>query len=177
MKIAVGSKNPVKIKAVKNVLSKFYRDLEVISVEVDSGVPDQPVGEETIKGAINRAKSALRLEKVDLGVGIEAGLFEVPGTITGYVDVQWCAIADNKGRITLGCGSGFEYPPEVLRRVFDEKKEIGEIMDEVTGIKDLGEKYGAIGILTKGVLDRTTMTEECVLMAMIPRVNEKFYFG
>ncbi|MHC1566343.1 MAG: DUF84 family protein, partial [Candidatus Syntropharchaeia archaeon] len=40
MRIAVGSKNPVKIKAVKNVLSKFYRDLEVISVEVDSGVPD-----------------------------------------------------------------------------------------------------------------------------------------
>ena len=59
MKVVVGSKNPVKLNATRNILEKIYDDLEVSSVDVDSGVPDQPFGlDETIKGAVNRAKNA-----------------------------------------------------------------------------------------------------------------------
>ncbi|MGZ7120124.1 MAG: DUF84 family protein, partial [Methanobacterium sp.] len=51
MKIAVGSKNPVKVKAVLNVLKAIYGQVDVMGVDVDSGVPHQPFGkDETIQG-------------------------------------------------------------------------------------------------------------------------------
>ncbi len=174
MIIIVGSKNPIKLNATKNILTRIYGEIEISSLEVDSGIPDQPFGlDETIKGAVNRAKKAYSID-VDLSVGIESGLIETPNTITGYIDLQWCAIFDGD-RITLGVSSGFEYPPEVLKEVLSGV-EVGDVMDRVTGINDLGQKKGAVSHLSHGLLDRTENTEQCVLTAMIPRMNEKIYF-
>lgn len=174
MMVKVGSRNPVKIQATRNVLEKIYDDLEVHPANVDSGVSDQPIGlVQTIKGAVNRSKGAY-LQDCDLGVGIESGLLKTPHTITGYVDLQWCAIYDGE-KITLGVSAGFEYPPMVVEEVL-KGKEVGDVMDQLTGVDDLGEKMGAVSYLSKGMLDRTGNTEQCLLMAMIPRMNEKVYF-
>ena len=174
MKVVVGSRNPVKVKATENILKKIYEDLEVLPLNVDSGVPDQPFGlDQTIQGAINRAKNAYSPE-FDLSVGIESGLMEVPNSLTGYVDLQWCAVFDGN-RTTLGVSSGFEYPPCVVEKVL-KGFEVGDVMDQVTGISNLGEKSGAVSYLSRGLLNRTENTEQCVLTAMIPRLNEKVYF-
>lgn len=175
MIVQVGSENPVKVQATRNVLNKFYRNINISSVHVHSGVPDQPIGlDQTIEGAINRAKEAC-LPGCDLGVGIESGLQEAPHTITGYVDMQWCALYDGD-KITLGVSAGFEYPPTVVDKVL-KGKEVGDVMDELTGVENLGEKMGAISYLSQGNLNRTSNTEQCVLMAMIPRLNKGIYFS
>lgn len=174
MKIAVGSKNPVKVKAVGEVLKKIYGKFSVTGVDVDSGVPHQPFGmEETIQGAINRAKNSFS-SNFDLSVGIESGLMETPNSLTGYIDLQWCAIFDGD-KITLGVSAGFEYPPLVIKEVL-KGKEVGDVMDKVTGVDNLGQKAGAVSYLSKGMLDRLENTRQCVLTAMIPRMNEKIYF-
>jgi inosine/xanthosine triphosphatase len=174
MIVTVGSQNPVKIQATLNVLKKVYKDLEVHSAEVDSGVPDQPIGlDQTIEGAVNRAKKSYS-QNCDLSVGIESGLLETPHTITGYVDLQWCAIFDGK-KVTLGVSAGFEYPPRVVEEVL-KGIEVGNIMDELTGIDHLGKKMGAVSYLSHGMLDRVGNTEQCVLMAMIPRMNSEIYY-
>jgi inosine/xanthosine triphosphatase len=174
MQITVGSKNPVKLQATRNVLEKIYSELTVRAVEADSEVPDQPLGlDQTIEGAINRAKNAYTPD-IDLSVGIESGLMKTPHSLTGYLDLQWCAIYDGE-KITLGVSAGFEYPPMVLEEVL-MGKEVGDIMDRITGVNDLGEKNGAVSHLTRGILNRTENTEECVLMAMVPRMNEEVYF-
>jgi inosine/xanthosine triphosphatase len=174
MQVTVGSKNPVKLKATRNVLEKINSELTVKAVDAASGVPDQPFGlDQTIEGAINRAKNAYTPD-IDLSVGIESGLMETPHSLTGYLDLQWCAIYDGE-KITLGVSSGFEYPPEVVKEVL-KGKEVGDIMDRVTGVNNQGEKTGAVSYLSKGILNRTGNTEQCVLMAMIPRMNENVYF-
>lgn len=62
MKIIVGSLNPVKLNATRNILMKIYDTIEISSIDVDSGVSDQPFGlDETIKGAVNRAKDLIQL--------------------------------------------------------------------------------------------------------------------
>lgn len=174
MKVVVGSKNPVKLNATRNILDKIYDDLEVTAIEAESEVPDQPFGlDQTIKGAINRAENAFS-EEYDLSVGIESGLMEIPNSITGYIDLQWCAIFDGE-KITLGVSSGFEYPPNVIKEVLNGV-EVGDVMDRVTGIEDLGQKKGAVSHLSHDMLDRTENTEQCVLTAMIPRMNDEIYF-
>lgn len=110
---------------------------------------------------------------MDLSVGIESGLMETPNTLTGYIDLQWCAIYDGD-KITLGVSSGFEYPPKVIKEV-KSGIEVGDVMDRVTGVNNLGQKKGAVSHLSHGLLDRTENTEQCVLTAMIPRMNSNIY--
>lgn len=53
IKIAIGSKNPVKIKACHNVAEKIWGEVEVLSFAVPSGVAEQPLTEkETIQGVL-----------------------------------------------------------------------------------------------------------------------------
>lgn len=175
MKVIVGSKNPVKSQAVENILKKIYpsEEVEVLSREVDSGVPDQPLGQdETIQGSVNRAKNAYS-DEFDLSVGIESGLVPAKETITGYVDMQWCAIYDGE-KVTLGVSAGFEYPPHVVEEVL-KGREVGHVMDELTGVDNLGKKRGAVSFLTNGLLDRVGNSEQCVLMAMVPWMNSDLY--
>lgn len=179
MRVAVGSLNPVKVEAVRRVMVKIYGEsrVEVEGFKVSSGVPVQPLGEETVRGAVNRAKEALKAGKADLGVGIEAGLFPVKGTLTGYMDFQWCAIIDRDGKLTLGCGPGFEMPPPVVEGVLKGEGEVGSLLERMFNVERIGETIGAIGLLSRGILDRTRLTEQAVLMAMIPRINREIYFG
>ena len=171
MKVAVGTRNPVKVAAVENVFMRIYGDVKVEGRKVSSGVPAQPFGSDVVKGAIARAKNAYKSGSYDYGVGIEAGLSDVEGYI---LDVQFCAIYDPADGITLGCGSGFQYPPIVLSQVL-AGREVGDVMSELSGIERLGKKLGAIGYLSHGLLDRTQLTEQSVLMALIPRINPRLY--
>ena len=174
MKVMVGSLNPVKLNATRNILEKIYGEIDISSKDVDSGVPDQPFGlDQTIEGAINRAKMSYTNE-YDLSVGIESGLMQTPNTLTGYIDLQWCAIFDGEN-ITLGVSSGFEYPPEVIKEVLSGV-EVGNVMDRITGVSNLGTKKGAVSHLSRDMLNRTENTEQCVLTAMIPRMNKELYF-
>jgi inosine/xanthosine triphosphatase len=175
--VAVGSSNPVKVKAVERAFAQFYK-VTVLMVNVPSEVPPQPVGlDMTIKGAISRARNAITASKeAEFGVGLEAGLLHVPSTLSGYMDQQFAAIVDRNGRVTLGGGPSFEYPSAIVSRVLGEGIEVGTAMDQLTGVEELGQKQGAIGYFSKGRLDRTSLTEQAVLMALLPRVNQGLYF-
>lgn len=169
LRVRVGSKNPNKIRAVEETISMFYEKYEIEGMAVDSGVSEQPFGEETIKGAVNRAKNAIG--DADIGIGIEAGIFERDGRC---FDVQYCAIIDKRGKITIGHGPGFYYPESVIKLVKDGMS-ISEAMREITGVEDIGYKEGAIGFLTEGKYTRKELTETAVLMAFVPRIKKELY--
>ncbi len=170
--VCVGSENKVKINAVENVFSKLFRQVLVKGINVETKVPEQPMEKDVIDGAMERAKASAT-EECDFGVGIEAGLF-FNKSIQRYFDVQYCAVIDKSNRMSLGHGSGFCYPPEIIE-VVKRKKTISQAIEERYGIKDVGSKEGAVGYLSKGMLNRTKLTEQAVLMAMIPRIRRELY--
>ncbi len=174
MRVHVGSSNPVKLEAVKRVFTHAFskENIDVVLVPVEPGVPAQPLGDEVARGAVARARAAL--QDADYGVGIEAGLI-YHQALKLYFDVQFCAIVDREGRVTVGHGPGFVYPPRVLRAVLKEGKTVGQAMEALTGIERIGHKMGAIGFLSKGLLDRTQLTEQAVLMALLPRLRPDLY--
>jgi inosine/xanthosine triphosphatase len=171
IRMHVGSENPVKVRAVRNVVRGRYRQVQVSGVAVESGVPAQPKAMETVAGAVNRARAAIG--DADFGCGIEAGLFwsEAAGT---HLDVQYCAVVDKMERVTIGHGPGFAYPDRVINDV-QLGKTVEEAMRRLTGQKDIGQKQGAIGYLTKGKLDRTELTEMAVIAALVPRIRKGLY--
>ena len=172
MLVRVGSENPSKIRAVKMVFERIFNfEMEFQGVAVDSGVPPQPVGEDTVRGAKNRAVKALG--EADYSVGLEAGLFW-EGEMGEYVDRAYCAILDKFGRMTFGHSGGFIYPPEVIRMV-KSGLEVGEAMERISGIEEIKKKMGAIGYLSKGIINRDEFNAQAVLMAMIPRIRPELY--
>ncbi len=172
--VHVGSENKVKVKSVEKVFSKLFRRIQVKGMKVKVNVPEQPMEKEVIEGAMGRAKAALS-EECDFGVGIEAGLFW-NDLANKYFDIQYCAVIDKGNRITYGHGSGFYYPEDVIKLV-KQGKTISQSIETIYGIKDVGRKMGAIGYLSKDILDRTKLTRQAVLMAMIPRIRRELYEG
>src|SRR4051812_41076829 len=95
--VAVGSKNPVKVGAVRAVLTPFTPSVRVEGISVASTVADQPFGDdETIRGALARASAARDAIGADLGIGIEGGVVELSdGSMR---TCAWAAIVDRDGR-------------------------------------------------------------------------------
>ena len=169
LKVGVGSDNPIKLTAVESVMRSVYGDVEVIGRKVATSVPSEPCGDEVERGAIDRARASLT--ENDLGVGIEAGIFEHRGAL---YDVQFCAIVDNMDRITLGHGSGFQYPPAVIE-LLRKGSTVGHAFQDLYDQERTGRGSGAIGFLTHGLLKRSELTQQAVVAAMVPRMRKELY--
>jgi len=105
LKVAVGSKNPVKIEAVKKAFEKVFScEIEIIGISVSSDVSDMPMSfEEMVKGSKNRARRAIKKVNADYGVGLEGGFEngEVGTFLSGFI-----AIINKQGVWGYGQGRG-----------------------------------------------------------------------
>ncbi|HEX9906848.1 MAG TPA: inosine/xanthosine triphosphatase [Thermoplasmata archaeon] len=173
IKVAVGSTNEVKISAVRNIFTQAFGLVEIVGIDPKNDVGRQPMEEQVIRGSEERARSAIDGTKADYGVGIEAGLF-FNKQLGKYIDIQYCTIVDSAGRMTVGQGPGFEYPPDVVKAVL-KGETVGDTMSKITGIERIGHKMGSVGYLSDGMIDRTSLTELAVLMALIPRIRKELY--
>lgn len=161
--VALGSTNPVKREATEKAFKKAFGEVNVVPVKVDSKVPPQPVGEQALIGALNRASASLKLvPDAEFGVGIEGGLFTFSKSyyLSGFV-----AIVDRSGRISTGMSGWFECPNGFVSRLL-KGEELGDLMDELTGRKETKKKEGAIGFFTRGIVNRSDLYEHGVLMAL-----------
>ncbi len=175
-RVAIGSKNAVKVRAVKKAWTSMMGEAEFLSIDPPR-YTHQPVGlDETLDLARMRARYSLEQVGADYGVGIEAGLIKVYGGITGYIDTQVCVILDRNGLETIGFSAGFEFPPQATARAVRERVELGKTMEELCKRRDIGRMLGAVGVLTRGVITRTDLSFQAVVMALIPRINARLYF-
>ncbi|MBH0230190.1 DUF84 family protein [Halobacillus yeomjeoni] len=150
MKIYVGSQNPTKIDSVKRVFSEY----EVIGMDVESKVAAQPFSDdETLEGAINRARECAFFDKCDLGIGLEGGVMEIEGDL--YL-CNWGALVDSKENVYTASGARIPLPDEI-KADLEKGKELGEVMDEFANKNDVRKNEGAIGIFTNGSIQREEM--------------------
>ncbi len=173
-KIIVGSTNPVKYQATKEAFDLVGRPVEVKSVDVGSGVSDQPTTDsEAIRGAINRAKNAIERFGGGVGLGLEGSTHD---TEYGMFLTGWACILNEEGSKYLGGGGRLKLPEKVARRL-REGEELGPIMDEITGEEDVKKGPGAIGIFTRGVITRTTAYRDALIFAMAEMLRPDLYQG
>lgn len=177
MKINVASKNPVKVEAVREILVDYpdFRDYDVCGIETNSGVSEQPKSlEETVQGAINRARAVFNGSVYSFG--IESGLMLVPQTKTGSMDFCACAIYDGDN-YNLGLSCAFEFPTKVTQMIHDDGIDANEAFYRLglTTNKKIGSSEGAIGMLTKGRMSRKDYTKQAIQMALIHLENRKLY--
>lgn len=172
-RVAVGSTNPVKVAAVRAVLVAVGASAEITATGVPSTVRDQPVGDdETIRGAIARARAAREATDAELGVGIEGGIVELPdGSMR---TCAWAAVVDADGR--TGIGGSLAMPlPSAVAELVRGGLELGHAMDRYVNERDTKRGKGAVGILTAGLVDRQRAYESLVSYAMAPFLTPGLY--
>lgn len=173
MRVAVGSRNPVKVAAAERALGELADVVDAVGV--DSGVAEQPRGiDATLAGARNRARRAHGAGEYDLGVGIEGGVAEFGPTDRLFL-VNWAAVTDGE-RLEAGAGPGLPLPERIARRVRDGG-ELGPVMDDVVGRTGVKREEGAAGILTGGHTDRETALVQAVATALGPFVTDHYRTG
>ena len=170
MKIKVGTKNKAKLDSVIEIIEDYphLKNSEIEGVSTDSGVSDQPKSlEETINGAINRAKGIFL--DCDYSIGIESGLMSVPMSKSGYMDVCVCAIYDGR-ECHLGLSSAWEFPdPSVTNLMINDGLDMSQAINKagMTKNENIGSAEGVIGILTKGRMTRKEYTKQALRTALI----------
>jgi inosine/xanthosine triphosphatase len=169
MKVGIGTKNPLKVKVVKDVFEKAFGNIELYAVDVYSGVSIQPKEEDILKGALNRAKKSLRHN--DFGVGIEAGTikFDKRIFVTGY-----CVIIDKNGKFTTGSQPIFELP-KVFKERIEDGEELGVIVDDFFKTKNIKHSIGLVGILSNKLVTREDLIKSAVSTALIPWISKNIY--
>ncbi|MFD9625106.1 DUF84 family protein [Peribacillus muralis] len=150
MRIAIGSKNPAKIQAVLDV----YEEAEIISLQVESGVSEQPFSdEETMEGAMTRARNCLAQSNADIGIGLEGGVVKMNQDL---FLCNWGAMATRDGSVIVAGGARVPLPEIVAGKLL-RGEELGPVMDAFTKQTNVSKKEGAIGVFTNERITRSDM--------------------
>ena len=162
LSIAIASENPAKVEPVSAVLNALGLQFTLSSIAADSGVSAQPMSlSETRLGAINRAKAAAS-EGFNIGIGLEGGVYELEGQM--YL-CNWGALVTAKGRVYTAAGAQIPLPVEIADKLLDGQ-ELGPVMDVYANEIGVRHHKGAIGILTRELVNRHEMFEQIVKLLM-----------
>lgn len=149
--VAVGSTNPVKVKATIRAVNKYWTDVDVIAVKTKSGVSNMPMSEQETKlGAKNRAIQARKETNAWLGVGNEGGMSFQEGNWYLYGATY---ITDG----THGFWGGvlqMALPENIVSELDGGNVELGTVLDRIYGTENIKQKEGAVGLFTSNAITR-----------------------
>ena len=171
MKILMGTKNPGKIQGAKEAFEKYFDNVQVEGIAVDSEVGDQPFNQEILEGAKNRIKNLKKYAKEnqiepDFYISSEAG---ITNSLGEWIDINCAVIEDTKGFQSIGTSQGFPIPNKYIEEI--KETELGKVMDKIFSGKDLGKGKGGISYLTKDEVSRIDLTRNAFIMALTKFIN------
>jgi len=172
--VVIASKNPVKIKATEEAFKKMFpgKTFKFVSVASNSGVSHQPIGEETLTGAINRVRQVKQVEPhADYWVGSEGGIVRDGHNL---YSCGWSVVMSKDGRIGKST-AGYHLLPKKVSELINKGLELGEANDKVYKMTSSKRKQGSVGILTGGVIDRKEMTFSSIVLALVQFKNPDLY--
>lgn len=171
MKILMGTKNPGKIEGAKQAFKKYFDNVEIEGVPVNSDVGNQPINEEILQGAKNRVNNLKKYARenqieVDFYISSEAGITNLLGE---WIDIN-CVVVENKeGLQSVGTSQGFPIPDKYIDEI--KQTELGKVMDKIFSGKELGKGKGGISFLTKDEVSRIDLTRNAFIMALTKYIN------
>jgi non-canonical (house-cleaning) NTP pyrophosphatase len=179
MNIAIGTLRAPKVDGIKEGIatcpyfSNILNEVSYLTENVSSGISHMPTTiDEVMQGAQNRANNLLLGGIVaDYYIGIEGGVsyFGEKSYIFGCVYVR-----NNNGEGHFGFSPMVEVPAVCERMIYNEKKELGPIMEALSGVTDIRSANGSMGAWTN---DMFTRKDEFVLAfkaAIAPFYNDYY---
>ncbi len=174
MKFILSSTNKAKSEATKQALNKFFGEVELLCVDVDSGVSKTPeTDDEGIAGCRNRIGNARLLHPdADGYIGLE-GI--ITRNSSGTFICGWCVIEMN-GKTGMGCSAKVQIPEFISTKITG----FGELstLVKTTYPSDLVSEIdliGTNGIITNKGYTRVDEFVDALSTAIGYLSNEKNY--
>jgi non-canonical (house-cleaning) NTP pyrophosphatase len=133
-----------------------------------------------MQGARERAFAARdslqnrRLE-ADIYVGLEGGFHSISIEGQWHTFLRGWAYATDGEREAFGAAPSISVPADIVKSVVEGRRELGEIIDEVTGGRDIRSRQGAWGVLSRDLVTRSMSFELALIAAFAPFYNAKLY--
>lgn len=173
-KVIIASENPVKVSVAKRAFSCVYpgEAFEFVAIKSESGVPDQPMNDETKRGAINRLNFIKKnYPEADFWISQEGGTFEEGDRLYNRA---WMAVCDKSGYVSTSSTSQFYLPPKIVEFI-KGGMELGEANDKFFSSINSKQGIGAIGYLTGGLIDRENYYLQAAVIALSELKHQDWY--
>lgn len=186
-RVGLGSDRAAKIMAVRAGIARVaevdsrWRDATVVARRVQTNAPAMPLTDwELMSGARERALAVrdLLIEQkleTDLYVGLEGGFHSISVEGQWHTFLRgWAFVTDGETG-SFGMSPSIAVPPAIVKSVIEGRKELGIVIDEVAGARDVRSKQGAWGVLSKDLLTRSMSFEAALIAAFAPFYNKELY--
>ena len=115
----MGTKNPGKIEGAKQAFEKYFENVQIQGISVDSEVGDQPINKQIFQGAKNRVKNLKKYAKEknikpDYYIASEAGITNLLGE---WIDINAAVIESKEGLQSVGTSQGFQIPEKYIEEI------------------------------------------------------------
>jgi inosine/xanthosine triphosphatase len=186
-RIAVGSVRSAKLLAVRAACARVatvdpaWEKAEIVAREVETNAPAMPLTDsQLMRGARERALAVQKLlrregETAHLYVGLEGGFHCVTLDGVRHTFLQGWAYATDGTRGHFGISPSVSVPASIVRQVIIGRRELGEVIDEVAGERDVRSKQGAWGVISKELLTRAQSFEVALIAAFAPFYNSELF--
>ena len=186
-RIALGSDRAPKIMAVRASIARIaevdmrWRDASVVARPVKTSAPAMPLTDwELMSGAQQRALAVRDLLvqqqlEADLYVGLEGGFHSISLDGEWHTFLRGWAYATDGERGCFGMSPSIEVPAAIVKSVTEGKNELGLVIDEVAGARDVRSRQGAWGVLSRDLLTRSMSFEASLIAAFAPFYNPQLY--
>ena len=203
--IALGSDRAAKIMAVRAAVARIaaidagWTEVKVVARAVTISAPAMPLTDwELMQGARERALAVRELLlgqklEADLYVGLEGGFHSISlegewhtflrgwayvtdGSAGGHL-AQPDTVSDEPNSVHgyFGATPSIEVPEAIRKNVIEGRRELGLVIDEVAGMRDVRSKQGAWGVLSKDLVTRSLSFELALIAACAPFYNREMY--
>jgi len=185
--IALGSDRAAKIMAVRASVARVaaidpdWTNANVVARRVETSAPAMPLTDwQLMEGARERALAvrdslhSRRLE-ADIYVGLEGGFHSISISGEWHTFLRGWAYATDGERSAFGAAPSISVPPDIVKSVVQGRRELGMVIDEVAGGRDIRSKQGAWGVLSRDLVTRSLSFELALIAAFAPFYNPKFY--
>jgi inosine/xanthosine triphosphatase len=186
-RIALGSDRAAKIMAVRASIARVaeidsgWCEANVVARSVVTDAPAMPLTDwELMSGARQRALAVRKILieqklEADLYVGLEGGFHSISIEGDWYTFLRGWAFVTDGERDSFGMSPSIMVPPAIVKNVIEGKRELGLVIDEVAGARDVRSRQGAWGILSKDLLTRSMSFEAALIAAFAPFYNPELY--
>ncbi len=153
----------------------------VLARPVETNAPAMPLNDwELMQGARERAlavRDQLRAQRreADIYVGLEGGFHSISIEGEWHTFLRGWAYATDGKNGTFGATPSISVPADLAKKVMEGRRELGLVIDEVAGIKDVRSRQGAWGILSRDLVTRAMSFEVALIAAFAPFYNKAMY--
>src|ERR1700682_5399417 len=186
-RIALGADRAAKIMALRASIARVgevdsaWRDANVVARSVKTDAPAMPLNDwELMSGARQRALAVreILIEQrldADLYVGLEGGFHSISVEGEWHTFLRGWAFVTDGERGSFGATPSISVPESIRKKVIEGKRELGLVIDEVAGTRDVRSRQGAWGILSRDLITRSLSFELALIAAFAPFYNAELY--